>query len=136
MKTEFRYLFLSLIIFSLINCSGLPKKPKNNIPKPPKIEVDVECEKMEKKAIKDFNNGIREYNYLGLVIATKFEVYYSDYMKREYNIIIKASCTANYLEDCYSEIMNDEIERKYGLGFMEKTRKKAKRKFKKNNKTE
>lgn len=73
---------------------------KNNPVKTTSLESDdkifSECDSLSKQAEIDYKNGIREYTMMGLVEVTKFEMFYSDFMKRNYNITMKANCVPNY----------------------------------------
>ena len=66
---------------------------------------------------------------MGLVEATELEMHYSDFMKRNYNITMKANCVPTFLDECYAQSMAFEIEEEYGENFMQLTREKAKKEF-------
>ncbi len=106
---------------------------KNKREKPLTLELTdpilIECDSMSKKAETDYKNGIREYTIMGLVYATELEMYYSDYMKRNYNITMKANCVPTFLDECYAQSMVFEIEEEYGENFMKLTREKAELEF-------
>jgi len=104
------------------------------IPPPPKPPILIGFDSINRKAKADYKNGIREYTVLGLVEATEFEIYYSDFMKRNYNITMKANCTPTTLAEYYAESMIYEIENEYGENFMELTRIKAEKEFNKQRK--
>ena len=102
MKTLFIF-----ILFIVISCKSIPEKP-------PSIEdypILRECDSIGKIAKMDFKNGIREYDILGTVTLTDFEMFYWEYMEKNYNIIIKASDAPTFEEECYAESMNNEIEK-------------------------
>jgi len=111
---------------------------KNNREKPPTLELTdpilIECDSMSKKAETDYKNGIREYTMMGLVVATELEIHYSDYMKRNYNITMKANCVPSFLDECYANSMAFEIEEEYGEDFIKLTREKAEIEFNKKRK--
>ncbi|GGG60783.1 hypothetical protein [Bizionia arctica] len=106
---------------------------KNNQEKQPTLELAdpilIECDSMYEKAEADYKNGIKEYTIMGLVYATELEMYYSDFMKRNYNITMRVNCVPNYPQSCYEESMNYEIEEEYGEDFMKLTREKAEMEF-------
>ena len=100
------------------------------IPPPPKPPILIECDSMSKKAKTDYKSGIREYTIMGLVIATELEMHYSDYMKRNYNITMKANCVPSLHDECYAQSMTSEIEKEYGEDFMRLTRERAEAEYK------
>ncbi|MGJ8592420.1 MAG: hypothetical protein ACSHXF_07725 [Aquaticitalea sp.] len=108
---------------------------KNNPETTTSLESDdkifSECDSISKQAETDYNNGIREYTTMGLVEATKFEIFYSDFMKQNYNIKIRANCVPTFLSQCYEQSMAFKIEEEYGEDFMQTTREKAKTEFNK-----
>ena len=77
---NYRIVLLAFIIFGC----------KNNRENPPTSElvdlISMECDSLSQKAVTDYKNGIREYTLMGLVYTTELELYYSDFMKRNYNI--------------------------------------------------
>ena len=51
----------------------------------------------------------------------------------KYKIIIKANDQPSFIEECYAESMNYEIENEYGEGFIDRTINEARTKYKKLN---
>jgi hypothetical protein len=119
------YRILIFIIF-IFGC-------KNNAEKLPTPELTdsilIECDSVSKKAETDYKNGIREYTMTGLVVATELEIHYSDFMKRNYNITMKANCVLTLLNQCYDQSMALQIEEEYGEDFIRLTREKAEIEF-------
>jgi len=117
-----KYWILTFAIF-IFGC-------KYNREKLPTLEMNepilVECDSMSKKAEADFKNGIREYDILGTVEMTEFESFYWKFMEEKYKIVIKANDQPSFLEECYAESMNYEIEKEYGEDFIENTINEAK----------
>jgi len=122
-----KYWILTFVIF-IFGC-------KNNREKPTTLEMNepilIECDSMTKKAEADFKNGIREYDILGTVVMTEFESFYWKFMEEKYKVLIKANDQPSFLEECYAESMNYEIEKVYGVDFIERTIKEARIEFKK-----
>ena len=120
-----KYWILTFTIF-IFGC-------KNNREKPPTLELNepilIECDSMSTKAETDFKNGIRVYDILGTVELTEFESFYWKFMEEKYEIIIKANDEPSFLEECYAESMNYEIEKEYGEGFINNTIKEARIEF-------
>ncbi len=125
-----KYCILTFVLF-VFGCKASREKP-------PTLELNepnlIECDSMKKKAETDFKNGVLEYDILGTVEMTEFESFYWEYMQEKYKIVIKSSDQPSFLEECYAESMNYEIEEEYGKDFMKLTREKAEMEFKKQRK--
>lgn len=122
---NYRILILTFIIFGC----------KSNREKLPTLELTepifIECDSISKKAITDYKNGIREYDILGTVEMTGFEQFYWKFMEEKYKIVIKANDQPSFLEECYAESMNYEVEKEYGEDFINNTINEAKIEFNK-----
>lgn len=125
MKTGKQLIIVFAVIFSSCNSST---NPDVGI-KDPFMD---QCDSLMDLAKHDFNNGVRDYTIMGLLRATDFEIYYSDYMKTNYNIRIKASCVINFPIECYQSTLNTEIEKELGES-IEKIREELKQDFEKQN---
>ncbi len=121
---DWTYVMSNASLFSdfWVNAQAIPPPPK-----PPVL--NAACDSISEKAKTDYKNGTREYIVMGLVEDTEFEMYYSDYMQRNYNITMKANCVPTILEECYAESMIDEIEKEYGADIIELTKVKAQIEF-------
>jgi hypothetical protein len=93
-----------------------------------------ECDSLTKKAKLDYKNGIRDYTIMGTVYLTDFEMFYSEFMKRNYKVRMKANCVPEFPQECYESTLNYELEKEYGENFIEQTRKHAKTEFEKEQK--
>lgn len=87
------------------------------------------CEAEKKTASKDFRNGKRVWTIKGTVYADDFEMFYADYVKRKYKVIITSDCTHGLFQGCYVEAMNREIEIELGSDFFEKTWQEARNEY-------
>ncbi len=79
-------------------------------------------------------NGIYTFLVSGLTYATEFNKFYKSYLKKNYNVKLIVSCDgppiqANKL-DCYYSQANNEVDAKYGKGFIALTTLEAKKLFK------
>jgi hypothetical protein len=117
--------FSLLIILLIFGCKNEPEKISHFSSDP----YFKRCDSLTKKAEFDYKNGTRDYTIMGTVYMTEFELYYSDFMKRNYNIRMKANCTPEFPQECYETSLNSKLEKEYGGNFIELTRKKAKSKF-------
>ena len=117
--------------YSFSNTKLISSLWKNAEAIPPPPPLFMECDSINQKAKKDYQNGIREYIVLGTVYMTDFEMFYSNFMKKTHNIIIKANCSPSMIEESYAESMMDEIEKEYGENFIQLSRKNAEIEFSK-----
>ena len=107
-----------IFVFVFFGCKNNPKKP-------PTLELNepifIECDSIKKVAVNDYKNGIRIYDILGTVELTEFEQFYWKFMEEKHKIVVKANDQPSFMEECYAESMNYEIENEYGEDFIEKT---------------
>ncbi len=124
-----KYFIITLMLL-ILGCKEKSPKPPNFQFKEP---ILIKCDSMRHVAKTDYDNGIREYNLLGSVEMTELELFYWDYMRDKYKITIKTNDVPSFLEECYAESMNDEVEKEYGSEFIDKTYREAEIEFAKSN---
>tara|TARA_R110002050_G_scaffold298974_1_gene463408 strand:+ start:1406 stop:1783 length:378 start_codon:yes stop_codon:yes gene_type:complete len=117
--------FSFLIILLIFGCKNEPEKISLYSSDP----YFKGCDSLTKKAELDYKNGTRDYTIMGTVYLTEFERYYSEFMKTNHNITMKANCTPEFPQECYETSLNSMLEKEYGENFIELTRKKAKSEF-------
>ena len=115
-----------LLFLFVVSC-----RIQNEIPPHPVFEQSSECEESIGQAKLDYKNGKRKFIILGLVQAGENELFYFDFMKRKYNIVIESNCVPSQSEECYAIAMNDEILKEYGENFIQKTLNEAEAEFRK-----
>ena len=124
-------LIILLILFT--SCKTQKENPPSISDYEDEYPLLKECDSISKIAKKDYKRGIKIYDVLGNIEATKFEQFYWDFMLKKYNITIKANVQPTLQEECYSESMNYEIELEYGEDFINQTIKEARIEFEKSN---
>lgn len=106
-------------------------KKSEKISEPPKPSFLIECDSISKIAEVDYKNGIKQYTIMGLVEATPFVTYYTEFMKHNYNIVIGANCVPTLKDECYNNTMIEQIENEYGTDFINKSYEKSEKEFNK-----
>ncbi|WP_291150802.1 hypothetical protein [Flavobacterium sp. UBA7680] len=92
------------------------------------------CNEGVVEAQTDFNNGIYNSFSYGLLIQIdpKFDEFLENYRKEKYGIISKnLGCVITEYSKCYSEKMDELIFIKFGKDIFERSRKEAKKIYKK-----
>jgi len=95
--------------------------------------LNTGCQKGKNDAKNNFEKGnLKIIDYGMLVIDDpKFEQFYNNQMKQQFNITFdNVGCVVSQEVICYTEMMEQLIIDKYGDGFFENSRKKAKANFK------
>lgn len=120
--------FIFLFIFFL-SCNT-----KKSVSDEPDFLLETYCQEEVNKAKDDYKKGKKKYIILGLVVADEFQMYYYNYMLKEYGISVEANCNPNFKEECYAITMENEIENEFGKKFINRTLVEARKKYKKLNK--
>ena len=107
---------------------------QKSISSPPQFINDVDCQEEINRAVYDYKKGKKKYIISGLVVADEFQMYYNNYMLKEYGISVEVNCNPSFKEQCYANAMENEIENEFGKKFIDRTLVQAKKKYRSINK--
>lgn len=81
----------------------------------------------KKAAKRDIEKGIIKLLIFGpKKYSNKFVPFYSDYLKKEYNILLEIwGCEYTLKDECYNNTMVEYITQKYGPDFLERVESEA-----------